>query len=51
MARGTTPAERESKRKAKTNAYLDSQLKRLRKNLVMQKLLKKSKESVLVYLL
>ena len=33
MARGTTPAERESKRKARTNAYLDSQLKRLREKL------------------
>ena len=33
MARGTAPAERESKRKAKTNAYLDSQLKRLREKL------------------
>lgn len=33
MARGTAPAERESKRKARTNAYLDSQLKRLREKL------------------
>lgn len=33
MSRGTPIAERESKRKARTNVYLDSQLKKLREKL------------------
>ena len=33
MARGTPTAEREGKRKARTNEYLDSQLKKLREKL------------------
>lgn len=33
MSRGTPTAERESKRKARTNVYLDSQLKKLREKL------------------